>query len=369
MFRPLLVLVFLAAAIPSLAQETVIVRARAAASDGRRPDAIAMLEAHLATSPRDADARLVYGLILSWEGRYAEAREALEAVLAQAPGYVDARVALMNVAWWSGDVAEARALVKQIMTRNPGNEQARLVLQRLDARTRPWSAGAAYSFDAFSDQREPWQEVAVSLGRSTPVGSIIARGSQAERFGSSDRQFEVEIYPTFRAGTYAFVGVGFGVDQNLYPEYRIAFDLYHGLGHGFEVSGGFRRLQFSESTDIYVATLTKYLGNWMVTGKVYRVPDPATGGSWSYHGQLRRYFGSQGTSFIGGAYSHGLSREEPRGAGDLLRVDADTIRGQLQLDVSGRLQWSAAVGTSRQERALRSSLWQSSVSGGLSVRF
>src|SRR5689334_8877694 len=83
----------------AFAQDDVIPRARAAASAGRRAEGIALLEQHLASSPRDVDARLVYGLILSWDGQYDRARTALSDVLAQAPDYLDARVALMNVEW------------------------------------------------------------------------------------------------------------------------------------------------------------------------------------------------------------------------------------------------------------------------------
>lgn len=354
---------------PLSAQDDVTARARAAASAGDRAAGIALLETHLAASPQDVDARLVYGLILSWDGRYDDARRALQHVLAQAPDYLDARVALMNVEWWSGRVAEAREQVRAVLSRDAGNVQARHVQQRLDARTRPWSLGVGYTRDTFNNEREPWQETAVSLGRETPIGSLTLRGSSAHRFGLTDRQYEVEFYPTFRPGTYAFVGVGAGSDEVLYPEYRVSFDLYQSLGGGFEVSAGYRRLGFTAKTDIYLATLTKYVGNWMMTGKVMLVPDAILGDAWSYHGQVRRYFGAAGTSFVGAGYSHGFSREEPRGAGDLIRVDGDTVRGQAEIDVTDRLRFTVGASTSRQERALREPLWQSTLGGGLSLRF
>lgn len=351
------------------AQEDVIARARAAAAAGRSAEGLQLLEAHLAETPRDVDARLVYGLLLSWEGRYDEARRELQQVLAQTPDYLDARVALMNVEWWSGRADEARDQVNTILQKDAGNPQARLVRQRLDARTRPWSAGVSYTRDTFQDEREPWGETAVSFGRETPVGSLLLRGNHAERFGLTDQQIEVEFYPTFRAGTYAFIGVGYSADHLLYPERRLSFDLYQGIGGGFELSGGYRRLQFATTTDIYLATLTKYAGNWMLTGKVFYVPDNVLGASWSYHAQVRRYFGAAGTSFVGGGYSRGLSREEPRGTGDLLRVTADTVKGQIQLDLGEWLRLSAAASRGRQERALREPLWQNTMSAGLTVRF
>lgn len=355
--------------VSAAAQDDVIARARAAADAGNRPAGLALLETHLAGAPRDVDARLVYGLILSWEGRYDESRKALQDVLAQAPDYLDARVALMNVEWWSGRVAEAREQVRAVLSREPGNAQARHVQQRLDARIRPWSLGVGYTRDTFNDEREPWQETALTLGRETPVGSLIVRGSQADRFGLTDQQVDVEFYPTFRPGTYAFVGVGVGADQVLYPESRVSFEIYQSLGHGLELSGGYRRLAFADHTDIYLTTLTKYAGNWMVTGKAMYVPNDVLGDTWSYHAQVRRYFGAAGTSFVGAGYSHGFSREEPRGAGDLIRVNADSLRGQADIDVTDRVQVVVAASRSRQERPFLAPLWQTTFGTGLKLRF
>lgn len=351
------------------AQDDVIALARAAAAAGKRPEGIALLEAHLAGSPSDADARLVYGLILSWDGRYDDARRALQGVLAQAPDYLDARVALMNVEFWSGRLAEARELVRAVLTRDAGNAQARHVQQRLDAATRPWSLGVGYTRDTFDDQREPWGEASLTIGRETPFGSLLVRGSRADRFGLDDRQVDVEFYPTFRPGTYAFVGVGFGPDEILYPAHRVSVDLYQSIGHGFEVSGGYRELAFENTTRIYLATLTKYSGSWMYTGKMFAVPDKQLGSAWSYHGTARWYFGAAGTSFLGAGYSHGFNREEPRGSGDLIRVDADTVRAQADIDISDRARVSVSGSSSRQERALREPLWQTTVGTGITVRF
>jgi YaiO family outer membrane protein len=356
---------------PAAAQDPdVIARARAAAADGRRGEGLALLEQHLAASPRDVDARLVYGLILSWDGQYDAARTALAQVLADAPDYHDARVALMNVEWWSGRLDQARTLNRAVLARDPGNAQARLVQQRLDARTRPWSASLTYVHDAFDDDRDPWHETAIAIGRETPAGAVIVRGSAATRFGLDDRQIDVEFYPVFRAGTYAFVGVGAGADDTLYPQHRVGFELYQSLGNGFEVSGGFRRLAFADAATLYLATLTKYAGNWMLSGKAQVAPDDRLGDAWSYHANARRYFGAAGRSFVGAAYGYGFTREEPRGAGDLLRLNANTIRGQAEIDLrQERMRLSLHAGGSRQERAAGASWWQTTAGGGITFRF
>jgi YaiO family outer membrane protein len=364
--RLLLAAAFVAWTSAAADAQDVLARARSAPT---RAEGIVLLETRLADAPRDVDARLLYALMLSWDARYDEARREFQRVLEQAPNYTDARVGLMNVEWWSGRTAAARDHANQILARDPGHPQARLVRQRLDAANRPWTAKAMVGYEHFNDGRQPWREQILSLARETPAGSIIARATRAERFGLDDQQFEIEFYPSLRPGTYAFVAAGGSADRTLYPRRRFAVDVYQSLGGGFEVSGGYRRLEFGESTSIYVGSLTKYIGAWMVTGRVYRVPAPGSLDSTSGHALVRRYFGSDGRSFVGVGYSQGLSREEIRGVGDLIALDSQTVRGQVDTEVTARLRWQLEASTSRQERTTARSLWQTAVSSGLSVRF
>ena len=356
--------------LPAAAQDDVLTKAREAATSGRRGDAVNMLEAHLAETPRDVDARLLLGLVLSWDGRYDDARPVLQQVLAQAPAYTDARVALMNVEYWSGHSTEAREQANQILSGDPGNVTARAVRDRLEAAARRWWASTNYSVDSFSDDRDPWQEVAVYLTRRTPVGSVIARVNHASRFSEGDQLIELEFYPRFRPGTYAYLESGVATEASLYPNYRVAFDLYQSLGRGFEVSGGARYLDFDTVTQIYVGTLSKYLGNWMFTGKVYHVPAEQDLDSTSYYGGFRRYFGGDGTSYVGVNYLHGFSREEIRTVTDLVNVNSNTVRGEFDVVVGTRLRIFGSGGTSRLEpRAVESPLWQTTILTGFSVQF
>ena len=210
------------------------------------------LERHLRESPRDVDARLLYGLVLSWEGRYDDARRELGGCSTRRPTTTTPASALANIAWWNGEYTElkriaddgrmqpprrrrvdaagrarprrarpaapgARRSCRQLLSQAPGHPQARSLKNRLDASLRPWSLTMGYGADRFSDDRTPWDEYTVSFSRQTPVGSVIGRASHVERFGLSDRLFEVEMYPSFRPGTYGFVSVGFAKDDTALP--------------------------------------------------------------------------------------------------------------------------------------------------------
>jgi len=381
--------------------EVVLREAREAVGDGHPSTALRLLETQLKANPRDVDARLLYGLVLSWSGLYDEARRELEGVLAQAPNYTDARVALANVEWWSRHydrlyavasdgkkrqpddtrwlVYEARALdglgrpadaqrsVNQVLQRDPGHVQARALGERLDAQLRPWHAQLTHTVDWFDDDRESWLETSATIGRRTPVGAVLTRVSYSERFGLTDTQVEVEAYPRIRPGTYGYVNVGGSVDRRLYPENRVGLELYQALGRGFEASGGWRRLQFSTTTNIYVGTLTKYAGQWMITGRAFYIPSDIKDSS-SYFGAVRRYFGADGTSFWGASYGHGFSREEIRNASDLFFADSDTVRAELDTRLGRRVRAAASGSTSRQERPI-GPLRQNTFSASLRVEF
>ena len=364
-----LVVAFLvtAAAGNAAGQDDVLVKARAAAGSGHRAEALTMLEARLGETPHDVDARLLYGLVLSWEGRYDEARGVLKQVLTQSPEYVDARVALMNVESWSGRSSDALAQARQILASNPGNAAARAVRERLEAAARPRGGTTSYAVAAFSDDRDPAREFALYVTRRTPVGPLILRGNHSTRFDTHDQLVEFEFYPRFRPGTYAYLSAGFAADGTIYPNRRFAFDLYQSLGRGFEISGGARVLAFEPETQIYVGTLSKYLGNWMFTGKVYYVPGEGPLHSTSYHGGFRRYFGGDGTSYAGLRYSHGFSREI-RDVTDLGTLNSDSVTGEFDVLCGPRLRIFGSGGTSR-ERALRRSVWQTTLTSGLSVQF
>lgn len=358
--------VVIAGAVPcqSFAQD-ILSRARSAAT---RAEALALLEAHLAQTPGDVDARTVYGLMLSWEGRYDDARRELERVLAAAPGYTDARAGLMNVEWWTGRAAQARAHSDYILQREPGHAEARLVRQRLAAADRPWTAGLMAVADTFSDDRAAWHETLLTITRQTRAGAVLARGSRASRFGATDQQFEIEFYPAFRPGTYALVGAGVSPDHTLYPSTRLAVEIYQTVGRGFEASAGYRRLAFDETVHVYGGSLSKYAGSWLITVRLNQVDAREDEGGASAYLQARRYFGADGSSFAGAGYFRGLNRDEIRGAGDIVREGTNTARVELNALVTSRVRLLLEARATRVSRS-GGPLWQRTAGAGASFRF
>ena len=142
------------------------------------------------------------GTVLSWEGRYDEARQHLDGVLSESPTHSDALLASINVELWSDhpgraeelarrglrqrptDAAyllarvralvalkrskEARDTLERLLAIDPRNQEAVALRRTLAASLRLWQVRGGASYDAFSDQRDPWREWQGSIGRMTP---------------------------------------------------------------------------------------------------------------------------------------------------------------------------------------------------------
>jgi len=323
--------------------EGVVAKARRLATTGHRPEAIELLNQRLTERPTDSDARVLRGVILSWDGHYDEARRDLEMVLAGHRDHGDALPALINLEMWSDHperaeelardalrrnptnpdllLARAKALramhrnrealdvIEHLLTVDPGNQKAAEMKVGLGDSLRKFQASFDHSTEWFSDGRTPWQEEQVQLSRETDIGSVIARFDRANRFSSTSQMVELDAYPHIRRGTYAYLNVGYSPDANLYPQTRLAADLYQSLGHGYEATGGIRQLHFSSNIRIYTAALTKYYGDWMFTGRTYLTPGIV---GTSRSGQLlaRRYLGSSSTDYFGVRIGYGSSPTE-----------------------------------------------------------
>lgn len=359
-----------------------VAAARDLAFHGQRAEALQLLDRRLAERASDSDARVLRGIILSWEGRYDEARSDLEAVLAAHPGHSDAVPALINVEMWSDHpdraeqlardalrrnptdpdllLARARALramnrhrealavVERVLAVDPGNQKAYAMEGSLGDTIRKWTVSYDHSSEWFSDGRTPWREEQIQLSRLTSMGSVITRFSRADRFSSGSHLAEIDLYPHIRTGMYAYVNVGYSPDAELYPRYRIGADLYQSLGHGFEGSGGFRQLHFSGNIFIYTASVTKYYGNWMFTARTFLTPD-IVGTSHSVQFQVRHYLGG-GTDYWGVRYGHGSSPVEVQSLADTQILNSSSFSTEIYHRLGRRFAGQARFGYSREDR-------------------
>ncbi len=358
--------------------EDVLSQARTLAFSGKehRQEALKLLQQHLVESPGDNDARTFYGTILSWEGQYDEGRKQLEQVLADHPFHSDAMPALINLELWSDHPARAEELARQALTRSPKDTGYLLQLARaernqghykealdtinellavdptnhdainmrrgLTISSWKWEAEFTQSTDFLSAGRDAQNEQQVQLRGPTRIGSLIGRVSRAERFGDNSWQLETDLYPHIRPGTYMYFNLGASPDQVLYPKYRVGADIFQMVGHGFEISGGYRRLQFGSQTNIATGAVAKYYGDWLFTFRMFLTPDDL-GVSKTVLVSARRFFGSEGLhDYVEVKFSRGSSLALARTTLDIIglnstrvTIEADKTIGHFAIDFKG----------------------------------
>jgi YaiO family outer membrane protein len=294
----------------------------------------------------NSDVALLMGRTYAWDGMYDSARVVLQEVLAQRPENMEAYDALSDVEFWADNNAraieycnaalklepespkfamkkarilysdeqynEAVDVLETYLHENPGEPDFLLKLKeyRLDAMKN--KIRVVYTYDSFDSDfnRDPWHFLALSYGRKTKLGSVIARLNYANRFDSNGLQFEVDAYPKIGENNYAYVNYGYSSDA-LFPGNRFGFELYHNFPKAWEGSIGMRYLDFSSSgVDIYTATLGKYVGNYWISLRSYVTPD-TDGTSVSGALSVRRYF-ADSENYLGLKLSYGVSPDDNR---------------------------------------------------------
>lgn len=372
----LLVLMLLAAGAFGQEGDATVAHARQLAFSGRqhRPQAEAMLRQILDRDPENGDARTLYGTLLSWDGSWDEARKQLQMVLDKNPNHSDALPAMINVELWSDHPQKAEQLAEgalktqpndpamlmflaraqrnqgryqdsiktldRLLMVKPNDKDAMEMKRRVTTLNWGWEAQFNYNYDWLSGQRDSQKETALQLRGPTKIGSVIGRLSRADRFGVHSYQLEMDAYPHIRPGTYAYVNVGFSPDQNLYPDYRLGFDLNQSVGHGFEVSGGYRRLQFTTGTNIATFAAYKYWRNWMFWGRGYLTPDDI-GVSRTGVFAARYFFGSEGLhDYAELRVSRGASLALAQTTQDILSLNSTRVT--LEYDKTYR-HWAVSI--------------------------
>jgi YaiO family outer membrane protein len=384
------------------AQEDALARARKLAFNEQRAEALALLEGSLQESPTDTDARTLYGIVLSWEGRYDQARKELETVLERYPDHNDALPALINVELWSHHFGRAEELARRALAKRPNDTglvmsqaralenlqrpndaldvlgklldldpnqpQARGLRDELRDGQRRWEGSLAQSYDWFNDGRSRWLESQVGLKYLMPsFGSVIARFSQANRYGLDSSLVELDAYPRIRKGLYGYLNVGWSPDKRLYPGNRFGAELFQSLPRGIEVSGGLRSLGFSSRVNVYTGSVSKYHGHWLMTARTYLTPD-SSGDSYSVQFQARRYFGDD-TSYFVARYGIGGAPIISGSVNEIEVLRSHSMGGEMNWRLARRWTLNFMGSHSLEDRVYQSRLGHNSASIAAYFRF
>jgi YaiO family outer membrane protein len=135
-------------------------------------------------------------------------------------------------------------------------------MQTLQRYSRNNAVGIGYDYDNFSGDISPWNTFSVYVRTTTKwTGSLIGRVAQSSRFDNTGTLFELDAYPSLGKNAYAYFNIG-GSGASFFPNFSIGASIYYSLPKSWEIEEGYRYLKFSDATNIYTASLGKYLGNW-----------------------------------------------------------------------------------------------------------
>jgi len=292
----------------------------------------------------NSDVALLLARTYAWDGKYDSTRIVLNEVLAKNPNSTEALDAFADVEYWSGnyekaieycDLAlkrdstdedflfkkakilhsseqyeEAVATLEQLIRINDSNGEAMKKLQEFRFDVMKNRIRINYTIDQFDDafNRDPWQIVALSYGRKTKLGSVIARVNMAKRFGNTGLQGEIDAYPKISENNYGYLNYGFS-QSSVFPDHRLGVEWYHNFPKAYEGSIGMRTLFFSSSdVTIYTATFGKYISNYWISLRSFVTPG-SDGTSVSGYLLARRYF-SDPEKYFGLRLGYALSPAE-----------------------------------------------------------
>lgn len=319
--------------------------ARHLAFDGHRSQARQILKTIL-SKEFNSDAAILMARTYAWDEKPDSARLFLKQVMELYPDNPDALDACVDVEFWTknwskalqycntalrkdpsaegflfkkarilhsmGEYQESVATLEKLIEINPAHAEAMQKLLEYRPDVLRNAVKMTYTLDIFDQafNRDPWQIGALSYGRKTKFGSVIARVNLASRNANQGFQGELDAYPKFGENNYGYLNYGFS-QSAVFPKHRLGAEWYHNFPNSFEGSLGMRFLQFNDShVSIYTATLGKYVGNYWLSLRSFITPG-SEGVAVSALFQVRRYF-SDPENYLGLRLGYGISPDDNR---------------------------------------------------------
>jgi len=330
------------------------------------------------------------GRTYAWDEKYDSARIVLNSVIEQRPGYYDAIDALIDAELLGdnylraikyadigllyhpndatflykkakalnafGDSEKASVILKQIIATDPSNKAAADLLLSIRKDKMVNKLTLNYWIYTFNDI-DPWSFASAAYGRKTKTfGSVTVRYNYAKRYGNEGNQIEIDAYPTIAKGIYVYLNTGISNKKN-FPYSRVSVEPYFKLPASFEMSVGFRYMNFddkriatvdSNMVMIYTGTIGKYYRDYWFSFRPYITPGKE-GWSTSASITVRRYF-ADADSYLSLVVGTGISPDIQQYAYDPnYKLKSDKIALEYQQKFASRYFLNCGTGFAQEE--------------------
>jgi YaiO family outer membrane protein len=279
----------------------------------------------LGISPENSEGWAGLAQIAARKGETASAERSFLRGLKSDPKNVEALLGLGNLYRRRGEFDRAKASFEQAFLLDPGNPEVRGALTRASTRTdAPYEVRYFYQPETFNDARGTWINRQWAFQWRPPKNgpALLFKMDQTRRSGSWDTHFGLEAYPRLWTDAYAYVDIGFSPKARHYPHSSFLLEIYQGLAESFEVSLGYRRMNFNpEPVSVYFGSVGWYFGSFYSILRLYFSPQGSERTT-SWVLQVRRYFSNRNYIFAG--FGQGSHAAEIRTAGELLFRQART---------------------------------------------
>ncbi len=364
--------------------DELFTQARSLAFQGERATARELCRTILAEYPDYHDVRILLGRVYAWDGLYDSARVHLKQVIERKPQYKDAWYAISDLEIWAqqysqaltyidralqyypndndllykkalvlknlDQLSQAATILNNLLHLNPSHKKGRSLYRSIERIQKQSKLTLRYTYDRFETaesawrlgclhpDRDPWQMVSLDYERLISLGTLIARLNYARRFDISAYQLELDAYPSLRAGTYAYVSLGWSAEK-IFPRYRGGLEFYQQLPYTLVGSLGTRYMQF-DNLQVVVMTCS--------VGKYYK----------NYWFNLRTYLTPQEVSFSRSVYLTARWYTGPEQSYVSLLIGTGTSPDQLLTSKEAEYRGSRKIGTSGQYLVLPDTFFQ-----------
>ena len=259
----------------------------------------------LKDSPNYTDVSVFLARLYTWDDMYDSARAIFSKIFSRDSSNYDAINAAIDMEYWSDNskqalvycnlglekypksedylLKKARVLanlkqydeafstIERLLSINNSNAEALSLAERLKEEVRINAITVNYSYEKFNEIFSPWQLGYIQYSRQTPIGTAILRANFGNRFDTPGTQYEIDMYPRFANGLYAYLNFGYS-NSDIFPKTRYGASLYYSLPLSFEVDAGFRLLKYSSDVWIYTTALGKYYSNFWFSLRTFITP-------------------------------------------------------------------------------------------------